>query len=379
MKKIAILGSTGSIGKNALHVVRHLKEDFKVMALAAKENIDELERQAKEFQPELIAVFESSQALELKKRLPTIEVLSGIEGLKAVASYSSVEFVVSAIAGTLGLIPTVSAIEAQKNIGLANKEALVSGGSYVMSLVKKYGVDLLPIDSEHSAIFQCLLAGKKTEVSRLILTSSGGPFRNFSSKQLDSITVEQALAHPTWKMGPKVTIDSSTLMNKGLEVIEAYWLFNLPLDKIEVIIHPQSIIHSMVEYQDQSIMAQMGEPNMIVPIQYAMTYPHRKIGSLKPFDFLKNSTLQFLLPDFGRFRCLSLAYESIRRGDSFPCYMNAANEILVNRFLNREISWKEIPQKLETLMMKHQPVKVDNLEAILAIDAIARAEAKRIL
>lgn len=361
MKSISILGSTGSIGQNALNVARHLPAELKVVALAARENIDLLEKQALEFHPALIAVYREDKALELQGRLPHITVLGGMEGLKAVASYSAADMVVSAIAGTLGLQPTLEAIKAGKDIALANKEALVSGGSLVMKLVKEKGVNLLPIDSEHSAIFQCLKNEKKGAINRIVLTSSGGPFRNSSEEQLKEVTVEKALNHPTWKMGPKVTIDSSTLMNKGLEVIEAYWLFNLPLDKIEVIIHPQSIIHSLVEFQDFSILAQMGVPNMIVPIQYALTYPDRFPGMLEPFDFVKQGKLEFFKPDLTKFRCLGLAYEAIREGGSMPCFMNAANEMLVQRFLKREIAWKDIGVQLERMMDSHKTIPVDSL------------------
>lgn len=374
MKSISILGSTGSIGQNALNVVRHLKSELKVAALAARENIDLLEQQAVEFQPSIIAVYNKEKALELQKRLPRLTVLGGMEGLKAVASCAEAEMVVSAIAGTLGLQPTVEAILAGKDIGLANKEALVSGGALVMKLVKEQGVKLIPIDSEHSAIFQCLKNEKKSAVHRIVLTSSGGPFRNWTDEQLEGVTTDQALNHPTWKMGPKVTIDSSTLMNKGLEVIEAYWLFNLPIDKIEVILHPQSIIHSLVEFQDYSMLAQLGVPNMIVPIQYALTYPDRFPGMLEPFDFVKHAKLEFFKPDLTKFRCLALAFEAIREGGSMPCYMNAANEMLVQRFLNGEIGWKDIGIQLERLMQLHQVVPVDDLETIIEIDAQVRNE-----
>lgn len=376
MKKISLLGSTGSIGRNTLNVVRHLPEQLKVVALAARENIALLEEQALEFQPSLIAVYLPEKALELQKRLPQFTVLAGMEGLKAVAAISEADMVVSAIAGTLGLQPTIEAILAGKDIGLANKEALVSGGALVMRLVKEKGVKLIPIDSEHSAIFQCLNGEKKEAIHRIVLTSSGGPFRTWSSDQLEKVTVEQALNHPTWKMGPKVTIDSSTLMNKGLEVIEAFWLFNVPLDKIDVIVHPQSIIHSLVEFHDYSCLAQMGVPNMIVPIQYALTYPDRFPGLLEPFDFIKHAKLEFSKPDLLKFRCLALSYEALKEGGSLPCYMNAANEVLVHRFLQGEIGWQEIGMQLERLMNRHQVQPVDNFESILEIDAQARKEAQ---
>lgn len=375
MKQIAILGSTGSIGRNALAVVRHLKSGFRVVALAARENIDLLEQQAREFEPLIIGVFDPEKARELKKRLPGRTIIAGMEGLKAVAACQEADMVISAIAGTLGLQPTIEAILAGKDIGLANKEALVSGGALVMRLVKEKGVQLIPIDSEHSAIFQCLKGEKKSTVNRIVLTSSGGPFRSWTQEQRERATVEQALNHPTWKMGPKVTIDSSTLMNKGLEIIEAHWLFNMEIDKIEVVIHPQSIIHSLVEFNDYSMLAQMGVPNMIVPIQYAMTYPDRFPGLLEPFDFVKHEKLEFFKPDLNQFRCLTLAYEAIRKGGSLPCYMNAANEVLVERFLRREMSWIEIGLQLERLMSQHQVQPINTLESILAIDAQGREEA----
>lgn len=375
MKKISLLGSTGSIGKSTLQVARHLKDRIKVAALAAHSNIDLLEEQVKEFHPEFVAVFDEDRALELKKRLPHLTVESGMEGLKAVASYSGANFVVSAMSGTAGLVPTVAAIQAGKTLGLANKEALVSGGALVMALAKKHGVQIIPIDSEHSALFQCLQGQAKNRASRLILTASGGPFRNYTEEQLRAITLEQALCHPTWAMGAKITIDSSTLMNKGLEVIEAHWLFDMSVENISVVIHPQSIIHSMVEFVDGSLLAQMGEPTMLVPIQYALTYPDRQPGLLKPFDFVKYHTLQFLPPDTDKFRCLRLAFEAIKAGGSMSCYMNAANEALVQSFLKKQIAWHEISQKLETLMEKHQVCPVASIDDIPLIDTQARQDA----
>lgn len=375
MKRIAILGSTGSIGESSLKVVRHLKERFQVTALAAKSNIDLLETQAREFAPQLIAVFEEKAAAALRQRLPHISILSGMDGIKAVASHGNADFVISAMTGTAGLIPTIAAIEAGKNVGLANKEALVSGGALIMSLVKKHGVQLIPIDSEHSAIFQCLNGENRSAIHRLILTSSGGPFRTFSSEQLANVSVDQALKHPTWNMGAKVTIDSSTLMNKGLEVIEARWLFDVPVEKISVVIHPQSIIHSMVEFQDNAIMAQMGEPKMIVPIQYAMTYPERLPGLLQPFDFIKNGHLEFFVPDTEKFRCLKLAYDAAKIGGTLAGYMNAANEVLVHRFLNKSIGWRDISTKLEDLMSRHRTAQISCLDDILDADEQARSEA----
>lgn len=376
MKKLAILGSTGSIGKNCLAVARHLgPEAVQIVALAAKHNVDLLEKQAREFNPSFVAVYDLEQARVLQNRMPHIPVLGGMEGLNDVATHENANLVISAISGAIGLGPTLEAIQARKNIGFANKEVLVSGGEVVMSLVRKHGIELIPIDSELTAIFQCLKGEKSKNVKRLLITASGGPFRNFSAEQLDTVTIEHALNHPNYRMGPKVTIDSSTLMNKGLEMIEAHWLFQVPLEKIEVIVHPQQIIHSMVEFIDNSMLAQMGDPDMLIPIQYAITYPDRAVGSLKPFDFIKNKTLEFLLPDLNKFRCLKLAYDAIRCGGSLPCYMNAANEVLVNRFLDSQIGWKSIATTLENLMSKHSVISIKSFEDILAIDQIARRDA----
>lgn len=372
-KKIAILGSTGSIGCSSLEVIRHLgQEEYSVVALAAHSNIDLLEAQAKEFNPKLIAVYDVKKAAELQRRLPAVQVVAGIEGVNAVAAFDDADLVISALVGTLGLIPTVAAIKAKKNIALANKEVLVSGGALVISLAKEYGVEILPVDSEHSAIFQCLNGERREEVQRLILTASGGPFRDFSSEQLEKITVADALNHPTWKMGPKVTIDSSTLMNKGLEVIEAHWLFGIAPENIDVVIHPQSVIHSMVEYRDGSVIAQMSKPTMHLPIQYALTYPERSKGMIGAFDFKKYATLEFFTPDVERFRCLKLAFDSIVEGQSMPCFMNAANEVLVERFLKGKISWRMISQKLDMLMSKHNKISIHAIEDVVHVDHEAR-------
>ncbi|MFI5344565.1 MAG: 1-deoxy-D-xylulose-5-phosphate reductoisomerase [Chlamydiales bacterium] len=376
MRNLAILGSTGSIGKNCLTVAKHLgNEVVRIVALAARHNIELLEEQAREFHPQLVAVYDLDQAHELQKRIPHIPVLGGMEGLEAVAVHEQANLVISAISGAIGLAPTIAAIQAGKNIGFANKEVLVSGGEVVMSLVRSHGIELIPIDSELTALFQCLKGENAKSVQRLLITASGGPFRNYTAAQLNEVTIDHALNHPNYRMGPKVTIDSSTLMNKGLEMIEAHWLFQVPLERIEVVVHPQQIIHSMVEFIDNSMLAQMCDPDMLVPIQYAITYPKRYKGCLKPFDFAKNSTLQFAHPNMDRFRCLKLAYEAVRCGGSLPCYMNAANEVLVHRFLNKEIAWKEIAIHLENLMSRHSVVPIRSLQDILAVDQIARKEA----
>ncbi len=377
-KKISLLGSTGSIGKNVLKIASHLKNKIEIVALAARENIDLLEQQALEFSPKLIAVFDKAKALELKKRLPHMHIVGGMEGLCEAAAYHSAETVVAAIVGAAGLMPTAVAIEAGKTIALANKEVLVAGGAYIMPLAKKHGVALIPVDSEHNAIFQCLHRENPNAIHRLLLTSSGGPFREWETERLKQVTVEQALKHPNFSMGAKVTIDSSTLMNKGLEVIEAYWLFGVKPNQIEVIVHPQQKIHSMVEFIDGTIMAQMCEPDMVIPIQYAMTYPERHQGVLKPYDFVKNSRLDFYQPDTAKFRCLDLAYAALQGGGTLPCYMNAANEILVSRFLKREIDWFGISEKLEKLMHSYQNSLDVSLEHILEVDQLAREDAQSI-
>lgn len=380
MKRISILGSTGSIGQHALNVVRQHPEKFRVTALAAKENIDLMEAQAREFHPDIVALYDRDKALQLEKRLSDtkVKVMAGMEGLTALAEHSNVDMVISAMFGILGLKPTIAAIRAGKDIGLANKETLVAGGSLITALVANHGVKLIPIDSEHTAIFQCLENQKNNTIERIILTASGGPFRTFTEAQLEDVTVEQALNHPSWKMGPKVTIDSSTLMNKGLEAIEAHWLYRLPAEKIDMIVHPQSIIHSMVEFVDRSILAQMSENSMTIPIQFAMSYPERHPMHLPRFDFAKHPQLQFFPVDRVKFPCVNLAYEAIRQGGSLPCYMNSANEVLVEKFLAKEIRWKEIATTLEYLMGRHTIVTIDSFETIIAIDAQAREDAKQI-
>lgn len=372
MKKLIILGSTGSIGKSTLDIVDHLKNDFTIAALAARSNVDELERQIGKYRPKLVALYDEAQAQELKKRVSGVEVVSGAEGLNRVAAYEGGDTVVSAIAGTLGLEPTYHALKAGKKIALANKEVLISGGDLIMKLAAPG--QIMTVDSEHSAIFQCLVGEKKEEVRRLILTASGGPFRNKSYEELAQVTVKSALNHPTWSMGPKITIDSSTLMNKGLEVIEAHHLFGIK--EIDVVIHPQSLIHSMVEFRDGSMKAQMSEPDMKLPIQYALTYPERKEGVLPPYDFTKFSKLEFFQPDTVKFKCLGLAFYSLKEGDSFPGTLNAANEVLVERFLKGEISWLDIGNKLEKLLEGHNKSAITDLYAIKAVDERARELAK---
>lgn len=378
MKNIAILGSTGSIGTSTLKIVKESKHLYKVVALAAHSNIDLLEKQAKEFNPKLICVFDNSRAKELKKRLPNTKIVSGLDGLIEVATHPDASFVMSAISGFIGLIPTIHAIKAKKVIGLANKEVLVSAGELVNRLIEENNVTMLPVDSEHSAIFQALNGENIKEVKRLILTASGGPFLHQPKEKLKTITLENALNHPNFKMGKKITIDSSTLMNKGLEVIEAYHLFKIKKENIDVIIHPEQIIHSMVEFIDGSMIAQLSEPTMEIPIRYAMSYPNREKSKIKNFDFSKNNTFSFFKPDIDKFKCLSLAIEALKMGKSMPCFMNAANEVLVHRFLNKEILWADISKKLEKLMTSHPPQNMLDLESILQIDKLSRIAAGKI-
>ncbi len=375
-KRIAVLGSTGSIGTSTLRIARHLKEDLEIVAIAAKSNIELLEAQAKEFSPKLIAVYDPDKARILQKKIPHIPVLAGMDGLKAVASFSGADYAMLAMTGSAGLLPAIAAIESRKQIGLANKEVLVCAGELFSGLIRKNKVDLVPVDSEHCALFQCLRGEKTSAVRRLILTASGGPFREKSNAELEKVTVEDALAHPNYRMGLKVTIDSSTLFNKGLEMIEARWLYDIDPSRIEAVIHPQQQIHSCVEFVDGSILAQMSEPDMLLPIQYALTYPERKQGLLPPYDFMKNGTLTFFPPDKEKFRCLQLAVDSMRAGKSYSCYLNAANEVLVDRFLKREISWTSIGIKLEKLISSHRAENLLTLEAILSVDQSAREEAR---
>lgn len=372
MKKISILGSTGSIGRNTLEVAKHLIGYISVEALAAKSNIDLLEAQAKTFNPKLLAVYDKEKALELQKRLPHIPVLGGMDGLISVSTFNSADFIVSAIVGAQGILPTLRAIESGKTIGLANKEVLVAAGELITEAAKKHKTPIIPIDSEHSAIFQCLSGEKKERVRNLILTASGGPFFNSSIEEMEGVTPESALKHPSWKMGPKVTIDSATLMNKGLEIIEAHYLFNIPLSQIQVIVHPQSLVHSFVEFIDGSLMAQIGEPDMKGPIQYAMTYPDRKKGMGPPFNFLKQNIFEFFQPNKEKFPCLQLALEAAKIGGTLPCFMNAANEVLVSRFLKGQIGFLEIGKRLERLMEKHTVLSANNLETLFAVDKAAR-------
>jgi 1-deoxy-D-xylulose-5-phosphate reductoisomerase len=373
--KIAVLGSTGSIGENTLEVAAHL--GIRVLALAARYQIGRLFEQIQLFKPEVVAVYDRDQASLLEK-LVDIPVFSGDEGLEIVASWPGIDTAVMAIVGSVGIRPVIASIKAKKRIALANKETLVMAGEYVMALAAAYGAEIIPVDSEHSALFQCLQGGRKEEVSRLILTASGGPFREHSLERLQKVTLEEALDHPTWNMGPKITVDSSTLVNKGLEVIEAYHLFQVPLHQIEVVIHPQSIVHSLVEYIDGSTLAQLSPPDMKLPIQYALTYPKRVSGIAPCLNFTKSSKLEFFPPDHQRFPCLELAFHALREGGSMPCVLNAANEVIVSRFLQGACTWYEIGIKLERVMAKCQPQEMNDLEDHLMADQEARRVAMEV-
>lgn len=369
MKNIAILGSTGSIGTQTLDVVRNNK-DLKVVALSAGNNIELLKQQIDEFSPKLVSVGTEESAEKLKTMLgdTDIEILSGMEGLIAVAVCKESHTLLTAIVGMIGLVPTVEAIKAGKDIALANKETLVTAGHIIMPLAKEYNVNILPVDSEHSAILQCLHGEKKAQISKLLITASGGPFRGMSKEQLEKVKLEDALKHPNWSMGRKITIDSSTLVNKGLEVIEAKWLFDMDVDDIEVVVQPQSIIHSMIELFDGSIIAQLGTPDMRLPIQYALYYPEHKFLDGKRLDFKALKQITFEEPDMNTFKGLALAYEAIRTGGSMPTVYNAANELAVSKFLNREIGYLDIVDLIEKSMKQHKVTQNPSIEEILEVE-----------
>lgn len=370
MKTISLLGSTGSIGTQTLEVIRYNK-DIKVSALAAGNNITLLEEQIREFNPKIVCVFNEEKAVELKKNISDmeVEVVTGMDGLIACATEESASMVVTAVVGMIGILPTIEAIKAKKDIALANKETLVTAGHIIMPLIKEYGVKLLPVDSEHSAIFQSLQGcNNHEEISKIILTASGGPFRGRKREELKNIQVEDALKHPNWAMGRKITIDSSTMVNKGLEVMEAKWLFDVSLDQIEVVIQPQSVIHSAVEFRDGGIIAQLGTPDMKLPIQYALYYPERKYLPGDRLDLFSLVKLDFYKPDYENFPGLALAFEAMRIGGSMPTVYNAANELAVAKFLNREISYLAITEVIKRSMQNHTVLKNPDVSQILFIE-----------
>ena len=374
MKKIAILGSTGSIGTQALDIIRNNSDKFEATVLSCGKRVEKLSEQIEEFHPKIVVVSDEKQAMELSHKHKNVEVLFGENGLIEAASKSDHDIVLNSLMGIRGLAPTYAAICANKDIALANKETLVAGGEVVMKAVKEHNVKMLPVDSEHSAIFQSLQGNCDAKIKRILLTASGGPFRGMSLEQLHGVTLEQALKHPNWSMGSKITIDSATMMNKGLEVIEAKWLFDVNLNQIEVLVHPQSIVHSGVEFIDGSIIAQLGVPDMRTPIAYAFTYPERIQGSAEHLDFFSEaSNLTFEKPDFETFKCLKFAFEALKAGGSYPVVLNGANEVLVDRFLKGKISFIDIQNTLEKILQNHKPEYNLELEDILRIDKEIRS------
>ena len=369
MKRIAILGSTGSIGTQTLEVVR-ANGDIEVTALAAGSNIALLERQIREFKPSLVCVWDEEKAKELRLRTADlqIKIVSGMEGLLETAAEPHSEIVVTAIVGMIGIRPTIAAMEAGKDIALANKETLVTAGHIIMPLAKEKGVQILPVDSEHSAVFQCLNGENRSQIEKILLTASGGPFRGRTREQMKDVKPEDALKHPNWSMGRKITIDSATMVNKGLEVMEAKWLFGVEPENIQVVVQPKSMIHSMVEFKDGAVLAQLGTPDMKLPIQYALYYPERRFLAGDRLDFWKLSEITFEKPDMDTFYGLSLAYEAGRTGGSLPTVFNAANELAVAMFLNREITYLEIVEIIEDCMRAHQNIKSPSLEQILTAE-----------
>lgn len=373
MKKVLILGSTGSIGINTLNVIRKFPDRFKITALTVNTKIDLLEPQIREFNPGTVVVKDEKLGMELKKRVAgKCEVLVGERGLIDAAKNLDYDIFVGAMVGFCGLAPTLEAIKRGKIIALANKETLVVGGELVTKLCNQYNAKLIPIDSEHSAIFQCLEGEEKNQVEKIILTASGGPFLNKNKASFANVTVKEALNHPNWKMGDKITIDSASMMNKGLEIIEAYWLFGVEKEKIEVVIHPQSIIHSMVQYIDGSIKAQLGLPDMKLPIQYALTYPDRLTNKFPRLNLAQIGNLTFFSPDLEKFECLMLAYNALAIGGTAPCIMNAANEIAVNKFLNGKIKFSHIPQLISTALEKIENHRSSDIDAIFECDKETR-------
>lgn len=383
MKRITILGSTGSVGKNALNIISRHRERFKVVALTAGKNITLLEKQIVAFSPEVVAVASEKATEELKKRLRrkrlSVSILSGSEGVAEVAGYKDSDFVLSAIVGAAGLIPTIYAIRSKKTIGLANKEALVMAGRIVIKEAEKHGVKILPVDSEHSAIFQCIEGRKKSDINRIILTASGGPFLDRKIEELKEMKPKDALNHPSWRMGKKISIDSATMMNKGFEMIEAHFLFGLPPERIDILIHPQSIIHSIVEFVDRSCIAQLSLPDMRGPITYALSYPERLNDVMKSLNLDRIERLVFKRPDYNCFPCLSYAYEAMKIGGTMPSVLNAANEVAVDAFLKGRIRFTDIPRVIKETMQEYKTLPDSDLNAILEADIWARKKAQEVI
>ena len=370
MKKISILGSTGSIGVNALNVVDNQRDDFNVIGLSAYKNSKLLVEQVKKYEPEFVSIVDAEAAHRLEQELGTfdVKILKGREGLLELSSYGNVDLMLNALVGSSGMEPTINAIRSKVDVALSNKESLVMAGSIITNLANKTNVKIYPVDSEHSAIWQCLVGEDIKEVNKIILTGSGGPFRELPIEKFNTITLNQALNHPNWEMGKKITIDSATMMNKGLEVIEAQWLFNIPTEKIKIVIHPQSIIHSMVEFKDKSIKAQLGLPDMKIPIQYALTYPSHCETDWDELDLTEIQSLTFEKPDFIKFPCMKLAFDVLNTGGTAPAVLNVANEQAVYRFLNQEINFNEIPSIIEIACEKHEFVSDPSIDDILNIE-----------
>ena len=376
MKTLSILGSTGSIGKSTLEVISGHRDRFKVAALAVRNNVGLLEEQIREFHPDVVAVYDEAAAETLKKKNLPVEILTGEQGMIEAATLSGVDTVVSAIVGSAGLVPTYEAIKAGKNIALATKEALVMAGNIIMSEAAERGVSILPVDSEHSAVFQCLDGSNMKEVEKIVLTASGGPFIRKSVEELVHVTPAEALNHPNWDMGKKISIDSATLMNKGLEVIEAYWLFNVPVEKIGVILHPQSIIHSMVKFIDGSVISQMSVPDMKGPISYALSYPERLGNVLPSLNLAEVGKLTFEEPDLHKYPSLALTYDALHAGGTMPCVLNAANEIAVEAFLNERIAFMDISRVVARTMAEHEVLKGETIEEVVGVSEWAKQKAE---
>ena len=372
MKRITVLGSTGSIGQSTLDVISRNSSRFKAVALAAGRNVDLLEEQIRAFRPDVVAVADETMAEQLSLRVNNVRILYGPDGINQTAGYEGADLVISAIVGSAGLLPTITAIRAGKDIGLANKEALVMAGNLVMAEAKRNNVRIIPVDSEHSAVYQCLEGRKKEEIRRIMLTASGGPFVNRMKHELDAMTVEDALKHPNWSMGKKISIDSATLMNKGLEVIEACCLFDISPDYVDVLIHPQSIVHSMVEFRDRTYLAQLSMPDMRAPIAYALSYPERLDTPIHGLELDRVGTLTFRKPDHDSFPCLSYAYDAIRAGGTVPAVLNAANEVAVYAFLDKRIGFNDIPAVINRTIKHHESLSHPSLDAVLAADRWAR-------
>ncbi|MFC9414185.1 1-deoxy-D-xylulose-5-phosphate reductoisomerase [Bacillus mobilis] len=373
MKNISLLGASGSIGTQTLDVLRSHPDQFRLVAFSVGKNIDYAVKVIQEFSPQIVSVQREEDVLKLQAVSGNTKIVYGSEGLLEVALHPDAEIVVNAVVGSVGLLPTLRAIEAKKTIGIANKETLVTAGHLVMEAARKHNVSLLPVDSEHSAIFQCLNGENEKRISRLVITASGGSFRDKTRDELHHVTVEDALRHPNWSMGSKITIDSATMMNKGLEVIEAHWLFGIPYEQIDVVLHKESIIHSMVEFEDRSVMAQLGSPDMRVPIQYALTYPDRlPLSGTKQLNLWEIGTLHFEKMNQERFRCLRFAYEAGKAGGSMPAVMNAANEVAVEAFLQKRIGFLTVEDLIEKAMNHHNVIARPSLEEILEIDAATR-------